>query len=120
MTITITFEGLILTILAVLAAVLLVYLIILASNLIKTAKKANAILDDAKTISEIAADKAEKLDGIVEGLEEAAGEIVGTLKGNKNVISAATNVANAVSNLAGLVRNAEKKKDKKTATEENK
>ena len=42
-----------------------------------------------------------------------------TLKGNKNIISAATNVVNAVSNLAGMAKAADRKKDKKTKTEEN-
>ncbi len=115
MTITITWEGLLLTALALAGAVLLIYLIVLVSNLIKTVKKANDILDDAKVVSEITADKAQKLDGIIDGVSDVAE----TLKGNKNIISAATNVVNAVSNLAGMAKAADRKKDKKTKTEEN-
>ena len=115
MTITITWEGLLLTALALAGAVLLIYLIVLVSNLIKTVKKANDILDDAKVVSEITADKAQKLDGIIDGVSES----VSDLKGNKNIISAATNVVNAVSNLAGMAKAADRKKDKKTKTEEN-
>ena len=119
MTITITWEGLLLTALALAGAVLLIYLIVLVSNLIKTVKKANDILDDAKVVSEITADKAQKLDGIIDGVSETVSDVAETLKGNKNIISAATNVVNAVSNLAGMAKAADRKKDKKTKTEEN-
>ena len=118
MTITITWEGLLLTALALAGAVLLIYLIVLVSNLIKTVKKANDILDDAKVVSEITADKAQKLDGIIDGVSESVSDVAETLKGNKNIISAATNVVNAVSNLAGMAKAADRKKDKKTKTEE--
>lgn len=113
MTITITWEGLLLTALALAGAVLLIYLIVLVSNLIKTVKKANDILDDAKVVSEITADKAQKLDGIIDGVSESVSDVAETLKGNKNIISAATNVVNAVSNLAGMAKAADRKKDKK-------
>lgn len=119
MTITITWEGLLLTALALAGAVLLIYLIVLVSNLIKTVKKANDILDDAKVVSEITADKAQKLDGIIDNVSESVSDVAETLKGNKNIISAATNVVNAVSNLAGMAKAADRKKDKKTKTEEN-
>ncbi len=118
MIITITWEGLLLTVLALTGAALLIYLIVLVSNLIKTVKKANQILDDAKVVSEIAADKAQKLDVIVDGVGESVGDVVETLRGNKNIISAATNVVNAVSNLAGMAKTADRKKDKKAKTEE--
>ena len=83
-------------------------------------KKANDILDDAKVVSEITADKAQKLDGIIDGVSESVSDVAETLKGNKNIISAATNVVNAVRyNLAGMAKAADRKKDKKTKTEEN-
>ena len=73
-------------------------------------KKANDILDDAKVVSEITADKAQKLDGIIDGVSESVSDVAETLKGNKNIISAATNVVNAVSNLAGMAKAADRKK----------
>ena len=68
MTITITWQGALLTAIAVLGIILLIYLIVLISNLIKTVKNANKVLEDAQVISAIAADKAKKIDGIVDGI----------------------------------------------------
>lgn len=38
--------------------------------------------------------------------------VVDTVNGNKNIISAATNVVNAAAGLAGMVNRSEKKKEK--------
>ena len=67
MTITITLKGMILTILAVLGMILLVYLILLIRKLIGTLKGVDAVLKDAKTVSSVAADQAENLDDVIEG-----------------------------------------------------
>lgn len=115
MTITITWQGALLTALAIAGVVLLIYLIVVMSKLLETLKKTNQILEDAKVISAIAADKAQKLDKVIDGMGESVGTVVDTLKGNKSVISAATNVVNAASNLAGVVKKAEKKGKKKEA-----
>ena len=112
MTITITWQGALLTAIAVLGIILLIYLIVLISNLIKTEKNANKVLEDAQVISAIAADKAKKIDGIVDGISDTVSTVVDTVNGNKNIISAATNVVNAAAGLAGMVNRSEKKKEK--------
>lgn len=112
MTITITWQGALLTAIAVLGIILLIYLIVLISNLIKTVKNANKVLEDAQVISAIAADKAKKIDGIVDGISDTVSTVVDTVNGNKNIISAATNVVNAAAGLAGMVNRSEKKKEK--------
>lgn len=113
MTITITLKGALLTVIAILGIILLIYLIMLVANLIKTLKKTNEILGDAKVVSEIAADKVKMVDGMVDDLGESVGTIVKTLKGNQSVIAAATNVINAVSNFASLIKKSEDKKKPK-------
>lgn len=118
MTITITLKGLLLTVIALLGIVLLAYLIVLVANLVKTLKHTNAILVDAKQISEIAAKDAKKVDGIIEGVSESAGVVTEALKGNKNIIAAATNVINAVSNVIGTVKKAEAQKSKSQKKQE--
>ena len=113
MTVTITLKGLLLGIIAVLAIVLLVFLIILVYNLIKTLKQTNAILEDAKVVSETAADKVQQIDGIVDGNGKSVGTVVNSIKGNQSVVSAATSVINAASSFAGVVKKGDKqKKDK--------
>ena len=110
MTITLTLKGVLLTIIAILGIVALAYLIVIMANLAKTLKKTNAILDDAKAITEVAADKAQKLDGAIDGLAESAAGIADALKGNKSVIAAATSVVNAASSVAGVIKKSENKK----------
>ena len=48
MTITVTLKGVLLTAIAVLVIIALIYLIILLNNLIKTLKQTNLIMEDAK------------------------------------------------------------------------
>ena len=112
MTVTITLKGALLTVIAVLAIILLIYLIFLIKKLIGTLKKVDGILDDGKVVTTVVAEKTEKLDGIVDGLSDTVDTMVKALKGNKNVVSAATSVVNALSNVAGQIKK-QKAKEKK-------
>ncbi len=118
MTITITLEGLLLTLLAVAGIVLLIFLTVLVNNLNKTVKNANRVLEDAKVVSAVTADKAKKVDGLIDSACDSVADVAEALKGNKSVIAAATNVVNAATNLAGMAKNAGKKKEKNKDTEE--
>ena len=112
MTVTITLEGAILTTIAVLAIVLLIYLILLVRKLIATLVKVDTVLDDTKVVSATAADKAEQLDGIVNGISSSVGTVVDSIKGNQNIVAAATSVVNAASSFAGVVKKPSKKNKK--------
>ncbi len=113
MTVTITFEGLLLTALAVLGMVLLVYLILLIKNLLVTVKKANTVLDDVKVVSSTVSDKTKTVEEIVDGLGDSVKTVVKSLKDNKSTISAATSIVNAFSNLFGQIKKI-KEDDRKT------
>ena len=63
--------------------VLVIYLIIIAKNLVKTIKETNKILRDASVISGIAADKAEQL---------------------QNLVGAVSNIVKAFGSLAAIFR----------------
>ncbi|MBR5517235.1 MAG: hypothetical protein IKU53_04605 [Firmicutes bacterium] len=112
MTLTITLKGALLTAIAVLVIIALVYVIILLHNLLKTLKQANLILDDAKVISSTAAEKTQQIDGIVSGIGSSVGTVVNSIKGNQSVVSAASSVVNAAGSLAGIVKRDKKKKTK--------
>lgn len=118
MTFTITLKGALLTAIAVLTIILLVYLIILAKRLMVTLSKVNDVLDDTKIVSETAADKVQKLDGIVDGLSTSVGTVVNSIKGNQNIVAAATNVVNAASSFAGIVKRPNKKSSKRASKKE--
>ena len=93
MTITITYQGLILTILAVLGMILLVYLILLLRKLIGTLREVDKILSDAKIVSGIASDKAQMVDGIIDDAGEAVGSITDAIRGNQSIVAAASSLA---------------------------
>lgn len=104
MTVTITLEGVLLTAIAVLAIVLLIYLIALIRKAVVTLTKVNLVLDDTKVVSGVAADKAQKVDEIVDGIGDSVGTVVNSIKGNQSIVAAITSIVNAVSSFAGIVK----------------
>ncbi len=109
MTITITWQGLLLTLLAAAGIVFLIYLTLLIKKLIGTLKEVDVILKDSQVVTSIAADKATKVDGIIDGVGDAVQNVVDALKGNQNVVKAVTSLVNAVTSLAGMLKKTEKK-----------
>ena len=109
MTITITWQGEVLTLLAAVGIVFLIYLTLLIKKLIGTLKEVDVILKDSQVVTSIAADKATKVDGIIDGVGDAVQNVVDALKGNQNVVKAVTSLVNAVTSLAGMLKKTEKK-----------
>ena len=68
MTVTLTWEGIVLTLLAAAGIVFLIYLSLLIKKLIGTLKEVDVILKDSQVITTIAAEKATKVDGIIDGI----------------------------------------------------
>ena len=64
MTVTITLKGVLLTVIALLVIVLLIYIIVLIRKLIDSLKRMDAILGDTKTVTKVAADRVQQVDGI--------------------------------------------------------
>ena len=86
MTVTITWEGVLLTLLALCAILLLIYLIVLTRKAIVTLTKVNSV------------------DKIVDGVSDSVGTVVNSIKGNQSVVAAATSIINAAGSLAGIVK----------------
>ena len=89
--------------------VFLIYLTLLIKKLIGTLKEVDVILKDSQVVTSIAADKATKVDGIIDGVGDAVQNVVDALKGNQNVVKAVTSLVNAVTSLAGMLKKTEKK-----------
>ena len=104
MTVTITLKGLLLTLLAVLGMVLLIYLILLIRKLIGTLRQVDEILADAKVVSGIASDKAQVVDGILHDAGETVGSITDAIRGNQSIVAAASSLVNTFSSVIGLIR----------------
>lgn len=97
-TISVKYTLICLVLLALLA--LLVILCIVAVNLITTVKELNKVLDDAGVVSEVAAGTANQVDGIVTNLGTTASHIRSSAS-DVGVVGAVSNVAKAVSSVAG-------------------
>ena len=112
MTITLTWEGVVLTLLAAAGIVFLIYLTLLMKKLIGTLKEVDVILKDSQVITSIAADKATKVEGIIDGVGDTVDSVVEAVKGNQNVVKAASSLVNAASSLAGMLKKSEEKNNK--------
>ena len=82
-------------------------------------KEVDLILKDSQVITSIAADKATKVEGIIDGACDTVGTVVNAIKGNQSVVSAATSVVNAASSLSGLIKKTEAKQKRKKSQEDN-
>ena len=79
----------------------------------------DVILKDSQVITSIAADKATKVEGIIDGVGDTVESVVSAIKGNQNVVTAATSVVNAASSLSGLIKKAEVKQRRKRSEKDN-
>lgn len=114
MTITITPQGVAWFIIAVLAMVFLIYLILLLRKLIGTLKKVDLLLEDAKSITEVASKRTNDVDNMVDGVVETVGIMTDAIKGNQNIAKAASSVVNAAATCVGILKgkDTDEKKDK--------
>ena len=113
MTVTITLKGALLTILALLGMVLLIYIIALVRKLIGTLKRVDAILGDTKTMTEAASQRVQQVDGIVDGLEDTV-TVMDAVKGNQSIVEALTHIVDATSSFIGIIRGKREGDGKKT------
>ena len=104
MTVTITLKGILLTVIALLVIVLLIYIIVLIRKLIDSLKRMDAILGDTKTMTKVAADRVQQVDGIVDGIGDTVGQVVDAMRGNQSSIAAATHIIYAGSYLLGILK----------------
>ncbi len=91
----------------VILALLLIYLIVVAKNLVTTLQKVNKVLDDVQVISAVTSDKVSQVDGIVGDLSGAFGDVASAVKGNHNLVGAVTNMGKAVASTVSYFKNSD-------------
>jgi predicted PurR-regulated permease PerM len=96
---------LLLVLLGVGGVVLIIYLIVLVRNLNETLKKANTVIEEAHIVTEIAAKRAQEVDGVVDDISSSVKSISDNLKGNISIAKIAATVVNLVTSIKGLVEN---------------
>ncbi|MGC2874173.1 hypothetical protein ACPW7J_13225 [Ihubacter sp. rT4E-8] len=86
--------------------ILVVYLIIMAKNLLKTVKETNQILADTAVISGIAAEKAVQIDGMITDVQSAVSDLSEAVRGQQNLVAAAASLVKSLGTLAAVFRKA--------------
>ena len=100
--------------------ILLIYLIVLIANLIKTVKHTNKILQETEVITSIASTKTQEVDQIISGIGYSVDELSGIIGNNNSVVRAATNLINLVAAIKGLFTVTSKEEMEEEVKEENK
>ena len=104
MEITLSLKDLLIFLICTGVIVFLGYLVILMKNLVKTVKVTNKILEDTKVVSEIAAKKAVEVDGMVDDVADTVSHFSEMLKGTQSIVSAVSNIVNALGSLSNLIK----------------
>ncbi len=89
--------------------IFLFYMISLIKNLLPSVKSLAKILKDFETVSAVSAEGAEGAKKVVENVSVATDQIAGVIKGNQSSLKAATNLINALTSLARLMKQAKEK-----------
>ena len=110
MTVTLTWQTILIPILVIAAIIAVVFLIIVLANLITTLKKVNTVLDDAKEITTFATTQTNKADKIIQGMGESVSAVASNLKANKNVIRNVSSIVGATTSIIGVAKATGKKK----------
>jgi uncharacterized protein YoxC len=97
---------LLLVLLGIGGVILIVYLIVLVRNLNETLKKATVVLDEAHVVTEIAAKRAQEVDGIVDDVASSVKSISENLKGNINLAKVIAALVNLGTSLKGFAEKA--------------
>jgi len=93
--------------------VLLIAMIVLVINLIPSIKQLKYVLSDVNKISTVAADKTEKLGGVIDNAGNTVMNLTDNLKGNSTLIGKATNIGAGLASAKSLVgANGKSKEDK--------
>ena len=115
MTVTLTWQGILLPILALAGIVAVVYLCIVLANLVTTLKKLNTVLDDAKEITAFATEQTNKADKIITGMADSVNAVAKNLRANKNVIKNVSSLVGATTSIIGVAKATGTKKAKAEA-----
>ncbi len=98
-------------IVGVLAIILLIYLIIFFKRLGETMKGTNQVLKDVKEISGVASRRTKQVDGMLDDVGDAVGIVVDAVKGNQNIVKAASSIVNSATTLVGIIKKSKGESD---------
>lgn len=91
--------------------ILIICGIVLIKNLITTIKHTNKILEDTKTITDVAQKRVTEVDGVLDDVSESISGVADALRGKESFIQSISAIGKAVSSLIGLLKNKKEDKD---------
>ncbi len=115
MTVTLTWQTILLPILVLAAIAALVYLCLVLAKLLDTLKQLDPVLADVKNITGTASELTAKADKTVNGMTDSVSAVVSGLKANKGVIRNVSSVVGATTSIIGVAKAAGKRKAKVAA-----
>ncbi len=118
MTVTLTWQGVLISLLIIAGIAALVYLCIVLANLVTTLKKLNGVLDDAKEITEFATTQTNKANNIITGMSDSVSQVVSNLKANKNTIRNVSSLVGATTSIIGVAKSTSKRRQAKAAKDD--
>ena len=101
--ITIDVKSALIYLLLIALIVFVIYLIVMAKNLIQTIKSLNIVLKDTEEITKIASERVVQLDGVADEVQEAVSEVAKSVKGRQNIIEALTNIVKTFGSVSSVV-----------------
>ena len=93
--------------------VFIVYLILVAKKLIVTLQKTDKVLDDGGVVTEIAANRATDIDGIIDNVSGVVSTVAEEANGNQGLIKTATDLGKAATSTLNFVKDQREKKEEK-------
>ena len=115
MTVTLTWQTILLPILVLAAIAALVYLCLVLAKVLDTLKKLDPVLTDVKSITGTASELTAKADKTVNGMSDSVSAVVSGLKANKGVIRNVSSVVGATTSIIGVAKAAGSRKAKVSA-----
>ena len=115
MTVTVTWQGVLISLLIIAGIAALVFLCVVLANLVTTLKKVNTVLDDAKEITEFATTQTDKASKVIGGMEDSVSAVVSNLKANKSTIRNVSSLVGATTSIIGVAKATGKRKQDKAA-----
>ena len=118
MYVTVPLKDICLILLIIALIVMVIYLIKLFRDMGKSARKSVEIMEDIKTITEIAEKRTVEIDNTIGNVSESINTVSKAIKGQENVFKQLSNIAAAIMSIVGIITGRGKKTQSEDASEE--
>ena len=113
---TITIKEMIVILLGGAGFALIISLVVLTANLIKTVKRANVIMADAEKVTKIVSKRSEEVDGVLDDVFKSVKAVAKNLKGEVNLLKIGSSIVGLVTAITGVVKAKNSSQQKPGAT----